>query len=205
MTRKSFSSPDKSLSTDDYKVRQLLQAGTSRLHSKLDKFSKLSLLIQPDCNLHQYTDAMCRLAQAYKLLDQALWAATSYNPKGLFEYQPRSSWLERDLIALGKKLPMDFDATLPLPPPSSTGSYLGMRYVAEGAQLGGQVITKKLLSSDLASQLDTIGSFWTDFSQPANQWPAFLDSLEQLQYRKEIAHAIRSARVTFKHFIHYMT
>jgi heme oxygenase len=203
MTRKTFSSPEKSRSTEDYKVRQLLQAGTSRLHNKLDKSSKLSLLIQPNCNLQQYTDTMYRLAQAYKLLDQALWVATSYHPKDLFEYQPRSSWLERDLIALGKKLPMDFHTTLP--PPASAGSYLGMRYVAEGAQLGGQVITKKLLSSDLASRLDTIGSFWTDFSQPANQWPAFLNSLEKLQHRQEIAHAIRSARLTFKHFIHFMT
>lgn len=177
----------------------LIRKGTYRLHAKLDKHSAMSSLSNRSCKLESYQQAMQGLAIAYHDADGALLASRVHCPEELETYQPRLPLILSDLSAMGLKQPMPHPAGLCSP--SSRAAYLGMRYVVEGAQLGGRLIERNLAQSDIAPTLMHAKQFWSSPITSKNCWPTLLSLLDKLHERNDLADAISTARRTFHHFV----
>jgi heme oxygenase len=78
-----------------------------------------------------------------------------------------------------------------------------MRYVVEGAQLGGRVIHRRLLEA-FGVGFQEFGSFWSPDPAIQSSWPAVLKSLTRVESRDSLAEAARSARSTFRHMKIYL-
>ncbi|RFC39655.1 MAG: Heme oxygenase [Candidatus Nitrotoga sp. CP45] len=172
---------------------------TSPLHAKLDKDSLLSKIARADCSYAEYQMAMCGLARAYQQIDIALLAGAPYCPAGLPSYVARVPFLLADLQQMGITSPAVPDSLLT--PPSNCASYLGMRYVIEGANLGAKVIAINLSRSGISTQIMLANSFWSNTNPWQNCWPIMVRMLAVLQSRAEIAQSAWAARLTFRHFI----
>ncbi len=176
----------------------LIRRCTAPLHAKLDKASSLTKIANPDCSLTEYQQAMYGLALTYQQIDTALLAAAAHCPVELPTYESRMPYLLEDLRHLG--IPAPEVAGSLLSPPSSAASYLGMRYVIEGSNLGAKVIASNLSRAKISSQINHANRFWSGTNPWHNCWPIMLKQLAALQSRSETAQAARAARRTFRHF-----
>lgn len=172
---------------------------TAPLHAKLDKDSPLSKIASVDCSFAEYQLAMYGLAQAYQQIDAALQAGASYCPAELPSYVARLPILLADLRHMGIAPPAVPSSLLT--PPSNCASYLGMRYVIEGSNLGAKVIASNLSRSNIATDITLAHSFWSNTNPWHNCWPIMVRLLAVLQSRDEIAQSAWAARRTFRHFI----
>ncbi len=177
-----------------------LRKATSRLHNRVDRGSVLTSLTAPGLTRELYRTAMLALRLAYEEIDSALAPATAACPTGLSAYIPRVPFIDRDLAAMDAGP----DTSRPAPErgrlqsPGTQAAYLGMRYVVEGAQLGGRLIYRHL---DLAfgTELNEFGSFWKPGAIPQSSWPDLLRSLSLIATRNALADAAWAARTTFRH------
>jgi len=177
----------------------LLRQATRRLHRRVDQSSGLTALTAPGISLERYRSVMIALGRAYRTVDCALARAGVLCPPTLPPYRPRAPRIRRDLAALaaaGDCL-QPAPGRLELKAPESEAEYLGMRYVVEGAQLGGRVI-HGILYKTFGDRLLEIGSFWTPDPAQEASWPALLNSLPRLDSRDSLAAAARAARLTFR-------
>lgn len=172
---------------------------TALLHAKLDKDSSLSKIASGDCSFAQYQLAMYGLARAYQQIDAALQAGASYCPAELPIYVARLPNLLADLRHMGIAPPAVPGSLLA--PPSNCASYLGMRYVIEGSNLGAKVIASNLSRSNIATHINLANCFWSNTNPWHNCWPIMVRLLAVLQSRDEIAQSAWAARRTFHHFI----
>jgi heme oxygenase (biliverdin-IX-beta and delta-forming) len=176
-----------------------LRQATRRLHRRIDQSSALTALTAPGISLERYGSVMAALGRAYRAVDPALAQASALCPADLPPYEPRWPSISRDLAALdavGDCL-QSKPGHLELKAPESEAEYLGIRYVVEGAQLGGRVI-HGILYETFGDRLLEIGSFWTPDPAQQGTWQAQLKCLSRLDSRDSLAAAARAARSTFR-------
>jgi heme oxygenase len=178
----------------------LLRRGTRRLHVRIDRTSVLASLIRSGVSPAEYATAMLALRRAYEEIDSVLLQSSGLCPSGLTSYTPRVPRIERDLRALDVRL----DSLRParrgmgLKLPATEAEYLGIRYVVEGAQLGGRFIYGQLCST-FGGGVHEFATFWSPESYPQGNWPTLLKSLTRVESRDGLASCVRTARLTFRH------
>ena len=175
----------------------LLRRATRRLHHRIDSTSVLAALTISGVTPDLYQIAMESLIQAYEQIDSVFLQAAHLCPNDLAPYTPRTPILERDLAALGQFHRVRFkQLKIRLEVPGTAASYLGMRYVVEGAQLGSRFIYKHLRSA-FGDEIHRFGTFWTPGCFAEGTWPSLLQCLDRVDSRKALADAVRAARLTF--------
>lgn len=186
-------------------AHSFLRKATQRLHRRIDQTSVLAVLATPGVTLDSYCTAMWSLEHAYEEIDCAFLRSCGLCPADVPVYIPRGPSIHRDLVALD--LPRD-DSRRAMPrsglkAPDSEAAYLGMRYVVEGAQLGGRVIYGHLHRA-FGDELSGFGSFWMPGSVLQGSWPCVLKSLARMESRASLAAAAHAARLTFEHMDGYL-
>jgi heme oxygenase len=176
-----------------------LRKATSRLHKRVDCGSVLTSLTIPGVTRDLYRTAMLALRLAYQEIDSALIQAGTACPGSLSAYTPRVPAIDRDLAAMDARPDRSRSepGQVPLPSPKTQAAYLGMRYVVEGAQLGGRIIYSRLYLA-FGAELNRFGSFWIPGAIPQSSWPDLLRSLALLVTRESLADAARASRATFR-------
>lgn len=176
----------------------LIRRVTTPMHKRLDEGSILSCLAREDCSLLDYQRAMLGLAVAYQQADVALNSSPVGARSGLSTYTPRLPLIESDLAALG----IAWEASsAPVVVPTTWASYLGMRYVVEGASLGAKVIARNLASAPIAAQLPQTPVFWMSSPPWQGCWPVMMQELSGLSSLSEQVQAAKAARSMFRLFI----
>lgn len=181
----------------------ILRERTNPLHARLDSQSDLSILLSPDCSLANYKKATMSLAAAYLGVDSVLAKGKRYCPPALPAYIPRLPHLLADIQQLGFTAPAS--PVLELSALSSNASYLGMRYVIEGSNLGARVIYRSLQNSAIAQSIGVDKCYWSLAQTWQSSWPALLRQLAELRTHEEWDEAANSAYLVFEHFIHSLT
>lgn len=176
----------------------LLRRVTNPMHKRLDEGSILSCLAREDCSLLDYQRAMLGLALAYQQADAALNSSPVGAQSSLSTYIPRLPLIEADLAGLG----IAWEAsTAPVLVPTTRASYIGMRYVIEGASLGAKVIARNLASAPIAAQLRQTPVFWVSSPPWQGCWPLLMQELSGLTSPSEQVQAAKAARSMFRLFI----
>ncbi|WP_322628997.1 biliverdin-producing heme oxygenase [Halothiobacillus sp.] len=181
----------------------VLRERTNSLHARLDSQSELAVLLEPGCSLADYQTATMSLAAAYRGVDSALAKGERYCPPALPAYIPRLPHLLADILLFGLTAPAS--PVFELSAPSSNASYLGMRYVIEGSNLGARVIYRSLQNSDIAQSIGVDKCYWSSAQTWQLSWPALLRKLAELRTHKEWDEAANSACLVFEHFIRFLT
>lgn len=179
---------------------QFLRRATARIHHRLDRTSILAELVRPGLTLDRYRTAMDSLHGAYHAIDQWLLAAEDVCPREIAGYFPRCPALASDLGVLGVDVFPRASASdiSNLPVRASAASYLGIRYVVEGASFGSRFICRSLRDV-FGDDLHSFGSFWIASLSQTSCWHGVLQSLGHLESRSALAEAALSARVAFRH------
>ena len=164
-----------------------LRKATSRLHKRVDRGSVLTSLTSPGVTRDLYCTAMLGLRLAYEEIDSALISASAACPRGLSAYTPRVPAIDRDLAAMNASSEnlRSEPGRARLKSPETQSAYLGMRYVVEGAQLGGRVIYGHLYLT-FGAELNRCGSFWLPGAIPQSSWPDLLKSLALIITRESL-------------------
>jgi heme oxygenase len=189
-------------STENCTALQVIRDRTTPLHAQLDSGSYLSILLTPACSLADYKSTTSALATAYQAVDSTLANGVQYCPVALPAYVPRLPYLLADL--------QNLDATSLAPPvfelaaPFSNASYLGMRYVIEGSNLGARVIYRALQHSAIAQTIAVDQCYWSHAQAWQLAWPALMRQLSDLHTAQEYEEAADSACLVFEHFIRFL-
>ncbi len=181
----------------------VLRKRTHPLHARLDSRSDLTLLLDPGCSLADYTKATMSLAAVYRGVDSVFSRGAQYCPCALPAYIPRLPHLLADIERLGFTAP-----ACPAPEllaPSNNASYLGMRYVIEGSNLGARVIYRALQNSAIAQPIGVDSCYWSLAQSWQSSWPVLLRQLADLRTHDEWDEAANSACLVFEHFIRFLT
>lgn len=181
----------------------VLRKRTTPLHACLDGRSHLTTLLAPGCSLADYRNATISLIAAYQGVDASLAKGARYCAPALPVYIPRLPHLLADLQRLGFNAPAGLP--LELSAPSSNASYLGMRYVIEGSNLGARVIYRALQNSAIAQSIAVEKCYWSLAQTWQTSWPALLHQLADLPAQEEWNEAANSACLVFEHFIGFLT
>lgn len=181
----------------------VLRKRTTPLHARLDSLSDLTVLLAPGCSLVDYKKATMSLAAAYRGVDSGLAKGARHCPPALPAYIPRLPHLVADIQRLGFTAPAS--PVLELSAPSSNASYLGMRYVIEGSNLGARVIYRALQNSAIAQSIVVDKCYWSLAQTWQTAWPALLRQLADLRTHDEWDEAANSACLVFEHFIRFLS
>jgi heme oxygenase len=181
----------------------ILRERTNPLHARLDSQSNLTMLLAPGCSLADYKKATMSLATAYRGVDSGLAKGERYCSPALPAYIPRLPHLLADILRLGFTAPAS--PVLELSAPSNNASYLGMRYVIEGSNLGARVIYRSLQKSEIAEAIGVGKCYWSLAQSWQSSWPALLRQLADLRTLDEWDEAANSACLVFEHFIRFLT
>lgn len=181
-------------------AHSLLRRATRRLHHQIDSTSVLAALTISGVTPDLYRTSMQFLKQTYEQIDSVLFLATHHCPKDLPLYTPRVPSLERDLAALDAQFhnPLWKRPKIGLKVPGTEASYLGMRYVVEGAQLGSRFIYGHLHTA-FGDGIHEFGTFWTPGSFPQGDWQCLVQCLGRIDSRQGLVDAVRAARLTFRY------
>ena len=182
---------------------QILRKRTNPLHARLDSQSDLAVLLEPGCSLANYQTATMSLAAAYRAVDSALARGERYCSPALPPYIPRLPYLLADILLFGSTAPVS--PIFELSAPSSNASYLGMRYVIEGSNLGATVIYRSLRRSVIAQSIGIDKCYWSFAQTWQSSWPALLRQLAEIRTHYERDEAANSACLVFEHFIRFLT
>ena len=144
------------------------------------------------------------LAAAYRGLDSGLAKGERYCSHALPAYIPRLPHLLADMLRLGFTASPSA-AALEIPAPSSNASYLGMRYVIDGSNLGARVIYRSLQNSEIAESIGVDECYWSLAQTWQSSWPALLRQLADLHTFDEWNEAADNACLVFEHFIRFLT
>lgn len=181
----------------------VLRERINPLHALLDSQSDLIMLLAPGCSLADYKKATMSLAAAYRGVDSSLAKGERYCSPALPAYIPHLPHLLADMLRLGFTAPTS--PVLELSAPSSNASYLGMRYVIEGSNLGARVIYRSLQNSEIAHLIGVDKCYWSFAQTWQLSWPALLRQLADLRTHDEWEEAANSACLVFEHFIRFLT
>ena len=154
--------------------RRLRQA-TRLPHHALDHHPLLVPLVRAGLSRDEYGAALEALHGVHTYAERGILAFLSKHPVP-FDYAPRRQIpaLESDLAALGRtpiRLAVDF-----FPVPQSVGALVGVLYVLEGSERGGQVIARILQERPLLNLPTAIFSGYGSLSH--QRWDEFLPFAE---------------------------
>ena len=142
------------------------------------------------------------LAAAYRGVDSALAKGERYCPHALPAYIPRLPHLLADILLYCLTAPAS--PVFELSAPSSNASYLGMRYVIEGSNLGARVIYRSLQNSEISQSIGVDKCYWSFAQTWQLSWPVLLRQLAELHTHDECEEAANSACLVFEHFIRFL-
>jgi len=112
----------------------------------------------------------------------------------------KTSWLQKDLAALGHEGEKPIAATLPTV--NSAAEAFGCLYVLEGSTLGGRIILK-MLKKQIPSLQDGQLTFFNGYgAATGTQWQQFKSILDT--YQAESQQVIAAANETFLRFQHWI-
>lgn len=147
-----------------------LREGTRHRHSAVEETAVNRVLLSTGLTRAEYAWVLKRYLGIWKGLEQGLEKTPSIFARNPF--MPRASNLENDLETLGfgpndlKNLPRYDEAIIV----SNVAEYIGQRYVLEGSQLGGKVISAHLQKIAFDSKSF---SFFNDGQNTQRQWKVF--------------------------------
>lgn len=157
------------------KLHHRLRQATRLSHHALDHHPLLAPLVRTGLSLDAYGAAIEALHGVHTYAERGILAFLGKHPLP-FDYAPRRQIpaLESDLAALGRtpvRLAVDF-----FPVPQSIGALVGVLYVLEGSERGGQVIARILRELPLTN-LPT--AFFSGYGSLSHQrWDEFLHFAE---------------------------
>lgn len=188
-------------------MRRLLRRATQRYHDRLDAASVLAPLLLPQVTLAEYRTAMLAMLCTYGRVDACLSqqpraaCAAEINVEVVAPYRARSPAMQHDLRAMGiEPEPGSPQAAVTLDDPPDMPTYFGMRYVIEGAQFGNRVIGRNLQAA-FGTAADDICTAWQPCARTDDGWASVMAALSALETRRDVAAALRGARLTFRYFV----
>lgn len=176
-----------------------IRRGTRQLHQRLDRQSPMAALVDPECCAKTYRQVVMPLIETYAAVDRALQNHDRYRPQAIAPYSPRARRLARPFA---NSIEWPSDDKLAFLNIDSTASYLGGRYVVDGAQFGQRMIARALIHSPAQRELGMeLSRFWRHTFVSTEHWRALCYRLELIHTRNEIASAVRMARYVFRLFL----
>jgi heme oxygenase len=155
-------------------LRQCLRQASKQAHHELDHHPLLTPLLRADLNRTHYGKALAALHGIQASSEQRIQAFLQQCP-GWADYRLycRLPALEADLAALGLQ---PVAAPSNWPEPTCAASLVGMLYVTEGSNMGGQVIARSIRQhgqddlpmSFFSGQGEVSDQAWQDFWALAN-------------------------------------
>jgi heme oxygenase len=174
---------------------ELIRSSTAEVHRALED---ALFIARPGAGDHQYVRYLAAVLGWLEPLETVLWSSPW--PVGVLpaDRSGKAAWIHADLTARG--MTAGEIALIPrehsLPPLGSLAERFGVAYVVEGAQLGGQVLRRRL-----GTRLAPLPTRWLDGyrDQVGAKWRALLDALgECLDDRAQAEAAAHAARATFE-------
>ncbi|MEI7430810.1 MAG: biliverdin-producing heme oxygenase [Betaproteobacteria bacterium] len=191
-----------------------LKAGTDDLHLQLDRHSRMSRLLAPDLQVHEYATILQRLlacqSEIEPVLDTFHGSLGSAVPEWLVPaIYRRSGDLMADLQALGYTASATGDITKPshitLLEINSLAQAAGCLYVLAGSSLGARVIERRLREHPGTLLVDALRYFSPQAEQAGWSWPAYRQTLNAVLCQPSDEHAaLHSARAVFGCFLRHM-
>jgi heme oxygenase len=174
---------------------ELIRASTADVHQALESTLEVA---RPDAGEAAYGRYLAALLGWLEPLEQRLWSLEWPSPVVPALRTGKTRWIEADLRARGSSAAQI--SALPrqraLPPMSSLAQRFGAAYVVEGAQLGGQVLLRRL-----GPRLAPLPARWLEGygHDTGGRWRSFLTALgSSVHERADAELAAGSARVTFE-------
>lgn len=190
-------------------AHKMLRKHTARWHSTLDSLPALRILMRPELNLAYYIKALRGLAQAHAQAERRLQSLAAACPPGLPPYRARLPALQLDLQRLGAtateapRRPTTNAGPIDQPRLSASAtSYIGIRYVLEGATQGAAI-----LSAAVAKRLPQLVAngavnYWEVQQVAAADWDALSQYLARPpQDASELANMTAGAQYAYSCFI----
>lgn len=181
---------------------QFLRQGTHAGHAALEKTPLARDLLSHDISVARYVEILTIWVSAWTALEDCI-GASPFGQSVVALLPPKRAhlgqgdlryWASQGYTA--QRLSVDLDALRQLAPADSA-SLLGLCYVARGASLGAQVITRHLLQVLPPGAAQGITFFAPD-SVPALSWPQWAQALNgYLTTPVTLARAVVSADVAF--------
>jgi heme oxygenase (biliverdin-IX-beta and delta-forming) len=186
-------------------LRFRLRERTDAIHRRLDANLNSLGMVR---DRHSYKLILTGFLGLFRPLEEQL-ARIAWEGSGIdFNLRRKVHWLQCDLERLG--LPPEECARIPdcrtVPTISSVPEGLGALYVIEGATLGGQIISRQILS-DLNINRTNGGRFFAAYGDDTGRlWREFVSVLDCYHTGTETADCIeRTAISTFNCFESWMT
>ena len=179
--------------TSPTSLSMALRQGCQQAHMQIETVPMMAQLSE-GMSVSAYQHYLCALYGYYQPLEHQLFGLSPEQRPHSTVLQPKTPWLEHDLLASG--LDQQAIAALPrcsqLPVLSSLATAWGVHYVLEGAALGGRVLLRRVSHLAVAANSrflqghgsDT-GRYWQQLRQAMDsevtpeQWPASLGSALQ--------------------------
>jgi len=162
-------------------LRQRLREQTHPLHIKVDSHPLMRTLCSPELTRDVYTVVLRAMDEALSQLEPLLavapWSPDVVPPP---PFTPRRVALQRDLLTLSAN---GAPAGEPGGAPLSLETYVGVRYVLDGARMGGLVLAKhvgRLLGTQVPTEFfrgegERTGPSWAAFTAWADAAGTHLD------------------------------
>ncbi|WP_386114904.1 biliverdin-producing heme oxygenase [Thiohalocapsa marina] len=189
-------------------AHNLLRKRTASWHSRLDRLPALRVLMRPELSLAAYTRALFGLLQAHAQVERRLDGLAADCPPGLPPYRPRLPALQLDVQRLGATAtapplePLADAHSREQPPlPATPASYLGVRYVLEGATQGATILSAAVARR--LPQLVASGAFnyWELQKTAASDWEALTQHIGAPRDDRELAALTAGAQYAYGCFI----
>jgi len=182
-------------------THKLLADATRSRHQQLDQHPALRVLLSVKPVRADYVRAMQLLHQCFYLLEPVV---VNYESSGrITDLGPcvrNLQALAQDLHALNV-FANDRLVDIIIPRIETSAAYLGVRYVLEGSAQGGAYIAAHLQEKLPDLRLSAF-SYWDLQRQTAQDWPAFLSVIAQLDGdSQQQQSAVQSAQQTFDIFL----
>jgi heme oxygenase len=173
----------------------VIRASTAEAHRTLESTLAIARSDAGESAYARYLEALLGWLEP---LETPLWSGAWPAQVAAATRRGKTAWIEADLRARGRD---DRQlAALPrqrsLPPLGSLAQRFGVAYVVEGAQLGGQLLLRRL-----GPRLAPLPTRWLQGygRESAIRWRAFLGALgASLESRMQIQSAADSARAAFE-------
>jgi heme oxygenase len=178
-------------------VLTLLRQATSETHQRLESRIKI---LDPAFSRADYVNVIRRMYGIYRPLERSLRFVDGWNrvPVDL-PSRMKTHLLQADLEALGvDKAGLAICRTLP--PLRSLEAALGCLYVLEGATLGGQVISRELVTK-LGIDATTGAAFFHSYGgEVKSRWREFTGAVTEFSATCRVAEIVTGASNTFAAF-----
>ena len=182
--------------------REALKLGTKSWHKSVERDTQMKRLMAADLAPSEYLQILQKLYQLHVGIEAKLkCGGAELHRLPLIE---RSATLARDILAMGGLLPVSKQNFAEHLMVATVAETIGVMYVVEGSVLGGQIIAKRLSSSNnnskrrdkfsvqfFSSCNDNVMSRWNEFCMCADT---------NLSEQGQIENAVAAANATFSVF-----